>query len=774
MQCTNDNLWAASVFISYTTKQPITVYLYSAQKQKGEYERAVADCKPITYLGPTPLSTLVTQKAANVRQELERLFDSEESGDGGAWATVWNLVPNDYVAQARCLIVTLLLRAIAGWTARVIERADAFPLLFLKVVQDPPSTESASRKALAYRLLHVCEEKDLSNRWGDAPAKMAKLFRREWDIMERTGACPIRLYCFLLVFRQRLPHDTQDIEGANSVLQRMADVAPNLRIRLASDRLRIKLGNAITTDECLSLHAAVLEYMRTDDNIVRFGDDAETPTARPPLHRALAGSLAADTAAPAVGPPLPPPASPPTPPRHPPPPPAPPEDAQLKLAAGYAAGVGEWMPEFMDSAFSLEDPNDGVRKAFLMCWSYNRKVMCATAKISSVGGGRYLFQLDYPICLRKLVYVVRDAFSAGYGPEHRPAPKPKGRGRPPKHTPIILWQGKLQWTSLLRAVYSDEDALDIKRRAPPKPPKAKADTPQDDDPGGGDDGPDEDDANVLLEHMLEEVLEGEGEYSGESGDELAGHPEEEVLDEHGVAEGEVPPEDVPPDGHLDGHSDAPPPGDVLSAPGTPAMGSIGDETEILAARDANLARLETARSTAALRAGLPLDHGAVGLISTADGRCLFVRWTEAGSRMGRPIRVDGDDKLISMLLWAQLETDYSDATVIVGNTGLVAPFAVKKKDRPPIPEWLLTLRNHENCKRFCGPLAPTDLKGESCVRCRTYPDTALAATGGADPADMGYSYFRCTECMLLWHWACACRYNVDGDMGAFVCPCCAL
>ena len=39
-----------------------------------------------------------------------------------------------------------------------------------------------------------------------------------------------------------LPLDTQDIEGANSIIKKIKDIAPNVQIGLLSDRLMVKKG----------------------------------------------------------------------------------------------------------------------------------------------------------------------------------------------------------------------------------------------------------------------------------------------------------------------------------------------------------------------------------------------------------------------------------------------------------------------------------------------------------------------------------------------------
>ena len=56
----------------------------------------------------------------------------------------------------------------------------------------------------------------------DMPVKFRDLFRRDFEVIAQTGQVPVKLFGTLLVFRARLPADTQEIEGANSILKAMA------------------------------------------------------------------------------------------------------------------------------------------------------------------------------------------------------------------------------------------------------------------------------------------------------------------------------------------------------------------------------------------------------------------------------------------------------------------------------------------------------------------------------------------------------------------------
>lgn len=101
--------------------------------------------------------------------------------------------------------------------------------------------------------------------------------------MKDDGLCPPNLFVAWWILRSQLGFDTQEVEGANSVLQTMAKAAPSIRHGLASDRMRIKLGDAISPAECCGWHANVVHHQATDEYVNRFAEGGRvraTPEAK--------------------------------------------------------------------------------------------------------------------------------------------------------------------------------------------------------------------------------------------------------------------------------------------------------------------------------------------------------------------------------------------------------------------------------------------------------------------------------------------------------------
>ena len=107
---------------------------------------------------------------------------------------------------------------------------------------------------------------------GDVTLKIRNLFRDDFSATVASGGViSAKLYSFLLLLRAKLPWDSQEVEGLNSVVQRIGDHAPNISIALASDRLRNKMAQrAPTPEECAAMHRAVLETRDSKFSVQRF------------------------------------------------------------------------------------------------------------------------------------------------------------------------------------------------------------------------------------------------------------------------------------------------------------------------------------------------------------------------------------------------------------------------------------------------------------------------------------------------------------------------
>eukprot|EP00959_Pyramimonas_sp_CCMP1952_P129643 2711272-Pyramimonas_sp.AAC.1 len=137
-----------------------------------------------------------------------------------------------------------------------------FPFLFLKVLEEPSAERSETRKTIASLLL---EKRDccLEEMHGDLSLKAKAMFRDAWETMRDTGTCRADLYAWLLILRSRMPFDTQEVEGMNSVIQIMTRIAPSMRLPLTSHRVRIKKGDPISVEECIAVDKQVREEMAT-------------------------------------------------------------------------------------------------------------------------------------------------------------------------------------------------------------------------------------------------------------------------------------------------------------------------------------------------------------------------------------------------------------------------------------------------------------------------------------------------------------------------------
>lgn len=401
-EATNNLLFMIMVDIAIASKAPLVRFMAWVQKAVKEQRKRVKDAKKagVEYLGPTPLSQFVTTKFEEIKLDALKLVHDEASGDDPIVKAVMGGLPDELVPAAQELFMTLILLFLAQWEFRYGEKVRSFPLRMLHLCELPATEDhpvrTVLRRGVARALLDTSvDELQRMSPFSDVPEKTKVLFHGELQEAAATGRCPLKLYTFALLMRARLPCETQEVEGMNSVLQKISDAAPNARFPVVSDRLRNRYGcGDISAEECVAMHQLVLQRCTSTQHAQRF----------------LSGSAAAALVPVPRGDWIPPPA-----PVTLLPLPAIPEESQSDLAGGLAANNSN--PPHLDNhrdlparlarairarhdgqglkfAYSFgppgHDPGTGLlkdREGFIICWSYNSNPYVATGLISETGGG---------------------------------------------------------------------------------------------------------------------------------------------------------------------------------------------------------------------------------------------------------------------------------------------------------------------------------------------------------------------------------------------------
>eukprot|EP00959_Pyramimonas_sp_CCMP1952_P464079 9486000-Pyramimonas_sp.AAC.1 len=104
----------------------------------------------------------------------------------------------------------------------------------------------------------------------DFSIKTVSTFKGSLEVAGATGRCPMDLYVYMLFVRRELFSNTQAVEGTNSTLQRVTELAPNCRLATASDVIQIKKGDAIDVHECVCLDPHITTYQKSAEYIHRF------------------------------------------------------------------------------------------------------------------------------------------------------------------------------------------------------------------------------------------------------------------------------------------------------------------------------------------------------------------------------------------------------------------------------------------------------------------------------------------------------------------------
>ena len=149
-------------------------------------------------------------------------------------------------------------------------KTSTWPCLFLWFCESLPQVACPRRQFVSSELFK-CSAKELdTSPYMDFASKVRVLFSVELNEAAREGRCPLNLFTYMLGVRKVLPTNTQDVEGLNSTIQKMAREAPNLHLNMASDRSQLKRGRPISADVCASIDHRVKEAQQHSDYVHRF------------------------------------------------------------------------------------------------------------------------------------------------------------------------------------------------------------------------------------------------------------------------------------------------------------------------------------------------------------------------------------------------------------------------------------------------------------------------------------------------------------------------
>ncbi|CAK0798376.1 unnamed protein product [Prorocentrum cordatum] len=778
----NDKLFLGTAEIDLVAKGPLAHFQrWAQQESKIEREhRSEASKQGTAYTGPTFVSKFVSGKAKVILDEFNALLDDDAMLTH--WVGTWSLIRADDVpehveevrnakrnfttmkihqlvlsfrfvfgglisfgvrtsSKALCLIVTLVVRGALDWERRMYDPTQRFPLDFLNVLEADPEEASAPRKALAHRLMTASKE---NLEWQDGvynsfSFKLRAMFYEDFVIMQGTGKCTRMVWIFLSGWRALFNGETQEIEGWNSTLKNMCERAPRTKVRLASDRLKNRVGERTPTDEAVAVHKKVVEFSKTDANMFRFSPltDKERDASAGPHPDAvpLIGSSNASTTH-FVG--------------------DLPDNAREALPISYSIfDVTDLGARY---AYVIVGPDAPDTRAlaldrsvvFLAGTSHYKTMYCATGHVDELCH----FHLHVPIVKRTACALVGEALHAFH-------PLPAGRKQRPR---LHLVQYMLSWTSLKAAsvIADTAQVTPLFKRAYNGPKKKNTHT-------------------VDAEGGLPDMLEDDDGFSEELERLIAQDAmEEECEDLEGASEGldsdgkDTDVEDDAGDRQPDPHNHAgPDKSDVFDAISGDHRAELlrnvrgACEASRTSARDAMYFAEDYGFRTDMSDAP---ERGLVSLVElrtvAEDGQVhydvVFVAWEGVG-RSAKIARVDLEH------LWFKYnvpfatehlkrECDRDHCNIIIGN---VPVRITRPKDlRERVPDWCLLIMKAFAAELFSGPIARDCLFScdAPCVFCACADtmgmDVRVVGGGGAQPVEHFDSYI-CSECVVYWHSACA-------------------
>ncbi|CAK0906513.1 unnamed protein product, partial [Prorocentrum cordatum] len=657
VSCTNSRLWNAQVLISLVAKGPLSEFLNWAQKAVGKNNQLLkaADKLGTTYVGPTPLSELVGSKSNDIYQKICALLTSTAMDEDTVWGPLWESLQHREVRASACaLIVRLVLAEAASWEHRVRTKVTSFPLLLLRMVEQPPHEFDPVRQLVATELM-TTDDCCLQAPYSDLAIKYKRLFGREFQKAREDGDCPRRLYNALVLLRSKLPLDNQDLEGMNSILQQMAKLAPRLKLPMATARMVIKKSPDITAQECASMHTAATASQALPEQAFRFlpitSDQLlpEPPRFKPCKHQAPTHAARA---------------------------------CGLSLAAYAELDID------VRHMYHVSGRKDVY---FVLCWSYSCHLWVALGSVDTFFGPK-CFTLNQPLETLPL----RDFLLRRGGLQ---AP-PQGDGLSSKRRRVgedlELTRETLVWNAVSQANVTPHSRATV--TLTPRPPRKQE---------GGVTGADDDQVDPWAQELeselgriMEEVEAREAEAAKleEGFEDQLEAAEDAVLDESGHADEPDEPERPRP---AAGAAVRP------LEPEDPLIEGIKERVRVNKER-LRLAWGQIATQSPAIH---PMRHGVISLIKRGD-LVMFVRWTTRPGKC-RQIQLDRYNRICTVGPVPEIDLNDGNYEVIIRDT-MTIMLQTSAAGRPPMTPWALTLQTHANTRMFQGPFASNELECVSC------------------------------------------------------------
>ena len=190
----------------------------------------------------TSVQHLVYGKAADIAVDFETLSGDTAAASEHLWAPMWDHVPDDNRTAVRAYCVCLLNEIAADYNMRIMLLVTELPLTLCWLVYRPFGEPCPERKRIAATLLDLLKQSNMDesflikNKHLQTPWKIVTRFAAELTVAYLEGTITRGLHFFLVCVVRQLSSDTQEIEGINSIIKHIKDVAPSIGLFLLNAR----------------------------------------------------------------------------------------------------------------------------------------------------------------------------------------------------------------------------------------------------------------------------------------------------------------------------------------------------------------------------------------------------------------------------------------------------------------------------------------------------------------------------------------------------------
>lgn len=207
-----------------------------------------------------------------------KLLSDNALDDPHTFKPLYHMVPDEaMLSRTFETVVGLALTLACAYSFRIGEPCERLPLSLLWVMDRPADEPCDVRKQIARTWQDNSAEELNQSLTEYFSLKVRNLWYHDIRRIAETGTVGIGFYNFMLKYRASMPAESQEIEGVNSKLRWLMQLARNIRWQTVDSRMSIQKGDLPMHTDIVAAHSQTLAWESSDAHLQRFAPVASKP-----------------------------------------------------------------------------------------------------------------------------------------------------------------------------------------------------------------------------------------------------------------------------------------------------------------------------------------------------------------------------------------------------------------------------------------------------------------------------------------------------------------